>query len=89
MLGPRVKIASLKTLRRLLAYLGATSVQLAEFDDRSPSRRAQELAAVAQVRLKCSQPRFLPKLRLRERADGPSIPIPSRTISGRVDRTIA
>jgi hypothetical protein len=33
MLGARVKIASVETLRRLLAYLGATSVPLAEFDD--------------------------------------------------------
>ena len=32
-LGPRVKVASAETLRRLLIYLRATSVQLAEFDD--------------------------------------------------------
>jgi hypothetical protein len=33
MLGPRVKIATPKTLQRLLAYLGATPAQLAEFDN--------------------------------------------------------
>jgi hypothetical protein len=32
MLGPRVKIASAETLRRLLTYLGATPEQLADFD---------------------------------------------------------
>jgi hypothetical protein len=33
MLGPRVKVKSVETLRKLLAYLGASSAQLAEFDD--------------------------------------------------------
>jgi hypothetical protein len=33
MLGPRLKVQSAATLRRLLAYLGATPEQLAEFDN--------------------------------------------------------
>ena len=33
MLGPRLRIQSAETLRRLLAYLGATPEQLANFDD--------------------------------------------------------
>ena len=33
MLGPQVRIQSAATLRRLLAYLGATTEQLADFDD--------------------------------------------------------
>jgi hypothetical protein len=33
MLGPRLKVQSAATLRRLLAYLGATAKQLAEFDN--------------------------------------------------------
>jgi hypothetical protein len=33
MLGPQLRIKSAATLRRLLAYLGATPEQLAEFDD--------------------------------------------------------
>jgi hypothetical protein len=32
MLGPQLKIQSAETLRRLLAYLGATPEQLADFD---------------------------------------------------------
>ena len=33
MLGPQVRIQSAATMCRLLAYLGATPEQLAEFDD--------------------------------------------------------
>jgi hypothetical protein len=33
MLGPRVKVQSKETLRRLIAYLGATRPQLSEFED--------------------------------------------------------
>jgi hypothetical protein len=33
LLGPRLRIQSAETLRRLLAYLGATPEQLADFDD--------------------------------------------------------
>ena len=33
MLGPQLRIQSAATLRRLLAYLGATTEQLADFDD--------------------------------------------------------
>jgi hypothetical protein len=33
MLGLRVRVQSAETLRHLLAYLGATPAQLAEFDD--------------------------------------------------------
>ena len=33
MLGPRLRIQSAETLRRLLAYLGATPEQLTNFDD--------------------------------------------------------
>ena len=32
MLGPQLRIQSAETMRRLLAYLGATPVQLADFD---------------------------------------------------------
>jgi hypothetical protein len=32
MLGPQLRIQSAATLRRLLAYLGATPAQLADFD---------------------------------------------------------
>jgi hypothetical protein len=32
MLGPQLRIQSASTLRRLLAYLGATPEQIAEFD---------------------------------------------------------
>ena len=40
MLGPRLRIQSAETLRRLLCYLGATPEQLADFDD-SHLRRGQ------------------------------------------------
>jgi hypothetical protein len=33
MLGPSIRVQSAETLRRLLAYLGATPAQLAEFDN--------------------------------------------------------
>ena len=35
MLGPHIRVQSVETLRRLLAYLGATPAQLADFDPRT------------------------------------------------------
>ena len=41
MLGPQLRIQSAETLRRLLAYLGATPEQLADFDNNSHRRWGQ------------------------------------------------
>jgi hypothetical protein len=52
MLGPQLKIQSADTLRRLLAYLGATPEQLADFD--SSYRRWGQ--GTVQITRTCSQP---------------------------------